>query len=246
MINITKAILIIATIAFICSCKGKSKWKYVDASTTMYCEGALDDGREEGLFNFFSVKGKRSWMKSGFYLKGLKNQKWQYRLDDSIMSIEWAPFIDKNLHFETNVFNKIDSAEYGDFYSAFTFITPSGKIKLVVAINGPLKDSLLGGKVFENILINELSEVGLKLTSFKFDRLSDDQHTLNIYRSNINRKNGVITVVRTLHAMTGKNFIDISVHNSSKESIHAEILFNGVLTNFYFKGKRLFNPLRQN
>lgn len=237
---------ILAIIVLFSNCTSHQKCDFTYASPAIsYCAtGRLKNGSEDGKFIFWRLGNSDNFEQAGFYFDRLRNDDWFYRINDNLVTIKWGAYKDSSLHFETNVFSNTDTLKRGDSYTKFQFKTDEGPIQLTIGINLPMKDSF-PEENYERITRNELASIGYELLDIKKKFIGHDSS--NIYINDLVIKNkkgsdGHLFYLKNAFARLGKGFVDLSVKYDNPNNYKGAILFEGVLTNFFLNGERLYNP----
>lgn len=231
---------------FLIACNSKNKQLvYQDSSDKFYVtiEKVTKNGKTDSLLTFHDFDNPSQIKEAGFYKAGFRNDVWSYNLPTEVKTIKWAYHKDKNLNFETNVFDYADSAKYGDFFTKLLFTTEIGKIVLTVSVNGPFKDSLPENN-YARITKNEFYKTGITPISFNTRKIANKPN--DIYLNEITAKIDATNekrYMKSAFSFVDKNhFIEFGVSSGTKNNIYADILFNAVLTNFNIDGKWLYDP----
>lgn len=220
-----------------CSNPRKKDNYFIGYKSELSYIGNIDNLREESLFEFYNKGGDR--VSAGNYLNGFRNNEWFYNVDDSLIEIKWAPYTDKKLGFETNIFAIGDSISRGDFFTDIVYIIDSGKLTLGITKNSPFLDTfaLLG---YKNIVEEDMGSRNFIIS--KFDSFSLEK--IKIYNfTAINSKEQKTVYFNSAFGYIGNDCFHITVaSNKGVKKQYNEILFEGVLTNFYYNSQRLYNP----
>src|SRR5436190_24103797 len=92
--------IIFALFFLVVSCNRENK-RYKSFGVNLNASGFLNDGVENGVFEFYNSEGTR--MSAGSYENGLRSGEWFYNVKGNLVSIEWGEFHDSILNFRTNV-----------------------------------------------------------------------------------------------------------------------------------------------
>jgi hypothetical protein len=231
--------LIIVGLCLVLSCSDpKNKDSYFIGYTgELSYTGKINNLKEESLFEFYNKAGDR--VCAGNYLNGFRNNEWFYNVDDSLIEIKWAPYSDKKLGFETNIFAIVDSVTRGDFFTDFVYVIDKGKLNLTITKNSPFVDTLaLVG--YRNNLEAEFESKNFTISSFDssfFQKIKIYSFTaINVTEQKTAYYNAAIGYI-------GNDCFQITVgNNKGVKKQYNDILFEGVLTNFYYNNKRLYYP----
>lgn len=220
-----------------CSNPRKKDNYFIGYKSELSYIGNIDNLREESLFEFYNKGGDR--VSAGNYLNGFRNSEWFYNVDDSLIEIKWAPYTDKKLGFETNIFAIVDSVTRGDFFTDFVYVIDKGKLNLTITKNNPFIDTLdLVG--YRNNLEAEFESKNFMISSFDssfFQKIKFYSFTA------INEKEQKAAYYNAAIGYIGNDCFQITVgNNKGVKKQYNDILFEGVLTNFYYNSKRLYYP----
>lgn len=233
-------------IFYLISCKQKKKCDLIyQDSIDIYCaSGEIRNGLENGRFVFTQEENNDSFQEAGFYLDGVRNDLWVYRIKDELSKVKWANYEDKNLNFKTNLFSEIDSIKRGSYFTKFQINSAQGKLILTVSINGSMKDSF-PEKNYNVIIKNEFSQLGYDVLECSKKIISDRMNKIYVNDVVVKSKNTPkesFVYLKNAFGWIRSDFVDFTVSYTTKDNSRAHILFEGILTNFYLNKQRLFNP----
>lgn len=231
-------IVLIATIFLINSCGNRqSKSKYVGLSKGIKAVGNINDGKEEGFFEFYNETG--NVISSGGFLNGFRFDTWYYNVQDSLIQFKWMPFNDKNLEFATNVLSPVDTVYYGDYYTQFDYFFNGEGLSLSISINSPFMSAIFSNG-YEESVKQELKNLNYSVDTFLVSNLSGI--TVYSYLAT-NTISGKKIFTNTAYGFIDKDVIQIITNSTGKlKNEYNETLLEGVLTNLYYKGRRFYNP----
>jgi hypothetical protein len=238
-------ILIIVVLFGNCTTHQRCDFTYTSSAIPYCATGKLENGSEDGKFIFWRFDNSNNFDQAGFYFGRLRNDDWFYRINDNLVTIKWGAYKDSSLHFETNVFSYADTLKHGDSFAKFQFKTKEGPIQLTIGIDVPMKDSFPEGN-YERIAKNELASIGYEPLDVKKHIIGPDSNKIYIYELKVKNKkdpDGHLFYLKNAFARLGKHFIDFSVKYDDPKNYKGPILFEGVLTNFFLRGERLYNPI---
>ena len=224
--------------------KEKCDLIYHGCYNTFCAAGKIEDGIENGRFIFTQSGGTDSFEEAGFYLDGIRNDIWAYRINNDLSQIKWGSYQDTPLNFRTNVFSEADSVKRGDYFTKFKFKSDQGEILLTVGINGPMKDSLPENN-YASIIKSEFLKLGYRVLTINRKTVSDRKNKIYVNEVVVNSNDpgeGNVGYLKNAFGRMGNDFVDFTVKYNNKDNQKALILFEGVLTNFYLDRKRWFNP----
>ncbi|MDO6434183.1 hypothetical protein Q4E93_26475 [Flavitalea sp. BT771] len=230
-----------------CTDKAEKKcaYTYRDADNYYCVEGKLNSGIEDNVFIFYEKNDAMPFKESGFYNEGFRNGLWSYNVGGNLKTIKWGHYKDKNLRFETNVFEHIDTIKYGDVLTGFEFTTTEGNLSLIIAVNDAMKDSLRK-KDYRTEIENEFREEKYQMTEYNFTKLNSENREIGIARLAAKKRNGKMFYMWTAYSFLDSGlFVQYSVLSERKENAFQSILFNSILTNLFIGGKRFYNPFKQ-
>ncbi len=220
------------------SCLTKnSKREFIGYPDKLLAVGTIENQKEVSLFEFYNQTNKR--VSTGNYLNGFRNNEWYYDINSNLIEIKWAQFKDKNLGFETNTFASADTAFYGDSFAQLDYDINGERLSLIISINNTvLKDSLYK-KSYKEIVSSEVKQFEYSIVHFDSTMIS----TLPVFQYSFTNRDLSKTIYsNTTHGFIDTNFVQITVSSTKKIRDYKDILFEGVFTNFFLKGKRLYFP----
>lgn len=203
-----------------------------------YCveSRGIDSEKENGRYIYYDFNMPDTFKQGGFYLNGFRNKTWQYNVNGNLKSVEWAYFKDENLNIETNTFFKGDSTKNGDGFTMLEYSTEYGPLSLTMSINGPLKDSSPEIN-YARITKEQLETNNYSVMDYKLKTVADDKR--NVYVMDVLVQGRYDTAgryfLRTAYAFINNTFIEFTVNWKNEKNVYAPVLFDGVLTNFYYK-----------
>ena len=212
---------------------------------TLCATGEMDpDNKETSRFTFWDLTDNKELDQAGFYVNGLRNSSWTYIVNGAPVQIDWGAYEDKNLHFKTNLFANADSTKYGDFYTTLQYKTDKGKVNITITINSPLKDSF-PEKNYRLLAERQFASINCDILEMNQKRFGNKDLHIYAFDIALRKKNLPDTGVyylKTAFGRIGNDYIEFAVSYHNRDNYYAAILFEGVLTNFYLSGRRLFNP----
>lgn len=239
---------LIYTVIILVACNSKNKLlKYQDSSNKYFVQvqPSQNTYSKDSLLTFYDINNSTDVKEVGFIKDGFRNGMWGYNFAAGTKKITWGHYKNKNLGFETNLFERADSVKYGDSFVRFLFSTDAGNVILNVFINGALKDSTPEVN-YKRITEREFLNLGIETVSFKTYKINYKPN--EIYISEIEAKDissNQLKFLKTGFSFVDQNtFVEFSVI-SSKENAYRDILFNAVFTNFFINGERLYDPFRK-
>lgn len=239
-----KITYLIAIVISLTGCVQDKSLFYQDSSSKyiVKIKESFDNGVKEDSLYIFNESTKGFKVREfGFYKNGFRNGIWSYNIEMGTATIDWGRYFDKNLHFETTTFLKIDSIKHAYNFSKIEFIVNSEKINLTITINGSVKDSI--AKVsYLNVVKKDLIKVGAVLLSPKNYHLINKSRIVYVYKFLVKRKDGQYRYIKSAYTYLNKDFIEFSVVSNKNNSFYANELFDAVLTDFKYKNKSLYNP----
>jgi len=233
--------LIVVGFCLLTSCANlkKNDSYFIGYTGELSYTGKINNLREESVFEFYNKVGDR--VSAGNYLNGFRNNEWYYKIDDSLIEIKWAPYTDKKLGFETNVFAIADTIFRGDYFTNIEYTIDKGKVNLGVSKNSPFIDTfaLLG---YKNVVEKDMRNNNFTLSSFDSSFLQK----IKIYNFiSINAKEQKKMYFNVAFGYIGNDcFQIIVVSDKGVKKQYNDIMFEGVLTNFYYNSKRLYYPFK--
>lgn len=238
-------IFIIAQIVFFISCESECKrFQYPNQSLCYNLDITESNGVVDTLCEIYDSVEEKILVEVGYIKDGVRNGIWDYNYKNDIQKIEWAVHNDKYLNFKTNMLAYVDSIEYGPNYTKFKIKAKEANLRLSVFINNQIKDSLSEKKYLE-LFQKEFIALGYKVMNSTSGELMDQ--TNRIYTNylsveHLKNKNEKLFMKNACGFINNNDLIEVSIVSNRPFSFLANTLFNSVLTSFYYKGNRLFNP----
>jgi len=240
-----KKIICLFVITVLTGCYPKEKKiVYEDLSNKyLITKEATSISQTDTLFTFYDFKNPTKVKMVGFSKNGFRNGSWSYNLKNDIDTIKWGHYKDKYLGFETNVFAFTDSVKYGKWFTKFLYKLKNEKLILSISINGPLKDSLPEVN-YDRITKAEITGTGVKIVSFDTRKVINSNRNIYLNTGVFKNANGSTINIYAAHGFIDPDyFVELSVSSENGTSLRFEELFNAVLSNFYIRGKRFYEPL---
>jgi hypothetical protein len=218
--------------------------RYYDGTMAACANGKYVNGKEQGTFIFLDTTGKGSFLATGEYKDGFRTGLWSYDDKGTLRQATWTYYKDEHHGFETNLFSEADSLINTAYSSLFKISVDKPRdLQLLVTINGTTKDSILKYS-YQSYNEKELKEAGFQMKNFVLDSISDGTNKIYLYSFSLHTSEKTDIVHGAYSTFGEKNtFVEIAVAYSENISFHANKLLSSVITNFYYQGERLFNPV---
>lgn len=229
------------------SCSTKTRTEYI--SVNHFFVENIDNSilvREDGVFRFYQDLGSSvdDYLIVGGYENGFRNDKWIYKENRSSRStvlIEWDYFDFGDFKFETNLFKNVDSSFSGYKHAIVEYKIKDEKIKFKLGKNLVSK-AILKIKNPREIFESDFAKLDYEVLGFK--KLPLNLDSINVFEYSItNKKNSKKFYFYTAYILIQDSItIDFCVQSNQAKSKYAKLLFDGILSNSYYDGVRLFNP----
>jgi hypothetical protein len=99
---------------------------------------------------------------------------------------------------------------------------------------------------YEQIMKNDLQRIGYSLLSFESNQLQNNGRNIDISLMSAEKPNGEPKFIKSGYTFINSDFIEFNVISSDKEDFYASKLFDAVLTDLTYKGKKVYNPFHSN
>lgn len=241
---VNKIISLSIVLLLIISCqKPVTYYHILNGKDKTIIDGKIKNKLENGEWSIATKEGKL--LANGFFKNGLREGLWHYDTPDSLMSIKWKTYENKEKQIKLNLPDDWTIIENKDELFQATFNTPSTNKKNKYLLIGAYKASNINLSVKSYV---DLSKQDLKSKSEIIDEQSfivhngEDQFYLSRYI--IVRESEEIVVFNFI-GLINNEIIDIGYSSLNEKREHKKLLFFEILTGCYYANKRILNPLER-
>lgn len=240
---VTKIIYIISITLLVISCRKEPVRYYhiLNGNDTTYIKGNVKNNMEEGEWSIASKKGKL--LANGLYNNGLKEGRWQYNMQDSLIHINWKIYVNKEKQIRLNIPVNWIVIEHKDVLFQATFNTTSKNIKTKYLLIGTSKisDSISSLKSYFDLsqrVVNSRIKVIDRQSFLVYN--GENQFYLSRY---IYPRDGEELIVFNFIGLINNEIVDIAYSSLNEEQEYKKLLFFELLIGCYYSNNRVLNPL---
>lgn len=238
-------IVVISIFGLSCTPKGRF-FSYVDSRQEYLGKFQLD-GKSKTLFLYSPNNGSPNLLAKGKFENNYKDGVWQYFFANDTVKIRWMLHIDEHFGFITNMPAKIDSIKIGDRYKKF-LVTTNNKERIVISIfvDSYLKDSL-PEKRYREFTENSYKEMGIRTTLFKEKTIRGTANDIYTNEIDLITPDKSKKHLRSAYGFTANrgHFIEISVVADQSIEKVVDVIFEGILCNFFIRPSLFYDPFNQ-
>jgi hypothetical protein len=234
-----KIIILFITLFALQSCVINDKISFQYPNITSYQEIKIEksgDGSDTLLLLF---NQEYKLQEFGYLENNFRTGTWVYASTSGIDSIVWAKYNNKEIDFETNVFQKVDSVNYNEGFVNFKIPAPKGQIiRLTLEVIDTIPTNY---KSFTEIELKTFNYILDQYKSYYFVCGTDSIHIFQYSAYSSANKSDITNVLTGTKRLKNNLFLQVTV-SSIQNTVFNEILFNGVLTHTKWRGMKIYDP----
>lgn len=238
-------IVVIIFLGLTCTSEGHFS-SYVD-SRQEYLAKYQSDGKPTTLFLYSSNDDRPKLLARGKFENNYKDGIWEYFFAQDTIKIQWTLHIDERLGFITNMPAKIDSIKIGDRYKKFLVTTNNNeRIVISIFVDNYLKDSI-PEKRYREFTDNSYKEMGIQTTLFRERTIRGTANDIYTNEIELITPDKSKKHLRSAYGFTQRkaHFIEISVVADQSIGRVVDVIFEGILCNFFIRPSLFYDPFSQ-
>lgn len=180
---------------------------------------------------------------TGTFQDHLKNGSWIYNSKiKNINTINWFPFTIDRLYIRTNLpengqFDSLDvkTERYGLFVK---------EDSLLVQFHADTLTAMVKRRPYEDLIIDQMQNKGYKLANSENKLLQDSVNVISVTALTF-QKGKEELYVKVAYAVMQQGYLAFTTQYSEKNMMEGLQLFDGILTNMFFRDARFYYPYKK-